>query len=693
MRSTPPLFWVGLGIVAFAFTAILLSTLRYAEFHTNALDLGLYQQALWSRAHGGPFYEAPDFESAGYRSFFQVHLAFPLYLVAPLYGTAPSAVTLFAFQSALVAFAAIPLYLLGRDVPGGTPKRGAVVAILYLAWAPLLGATLFDFHVEAFVPILLFTLAWLCETRRYLPAIVTAVASVLAAEFVGILVAALGVFMAIRDFKLAPVAHPLRRVSDSIAAWVRSRDTWAGFLLAAFGAIAFVALVEFQAYDVPAFFGFAGSPTASQNATAVLTGVPSFFGWSPSNLDVNFWTKLTMWVAPYVLVAGIPLFALRTQVVAIPWLVFSVLVPINNFVLIGFQYGFLLAVPVFLGTAYGLPRAIEAFRRATETQAGPVATEPATPSLPDPRFRRGTTWGVGLLVVLIAANLLVSPVDPLMQSTPGFGAGYFVSYSQPNTLGDATAMVGLIPTDAPVLASDNLFPLVANDPNAYVLLAGNYLDYHHLPFNATNPPTYVLLAENRLSLVPPWVSDRLYNGSQYALLGVTWGTPAGALVLFGPGAIGPVRFYGPAPATSQSFFASALQPGGIARLYDAGHPAASEIGNLPGFTGTLWTGPRLDLPAGVYRADVTVQCSLWGTSPPPSSATPTLQLRLGAFGQGPWIKETERWGAFPLGQWVTLRLNFTVPNASIDAELSGSLLSASAQMYVSAVTISQTGAG
>jgi hypothetical protein len=294
--------------------------------------------------------------------------------------------------------------------------------------------------------------------------------------------------------------------------------------------------------------------------------------------------------------------------------------------------------------------------------------------------------GISVLALVLVANLVVSPIDPLMQQSPGLGAGYDVGYLPDAGLGDASAMVRLMPPGSTVLTSDDLFPLVANDPHAYVLLEGSYLDFRHLPFGPSQLPAYLLIAQNRLSEIPSWLASTLYNGSHYAVLAVTWSTAAGAIVLFGTEALSPVRYYGPTPASSQQFDATSLHPGLNGRLFGAAHPSSSTIGSLPGNTGTLWSGPRLDLPPGQYEANVTVSCWLWGLSSPPDNRTPTLQLHLGAFGQSPWVKSVLPWSAFPLDRWTTLHLNFTVTHPSIDSELSGTILSIYAEMFVSSVS-------
>src|SRR5580698_7690161 len=91
-----PRAWLAVAVVASAVLTFVLANVRLLEFDTTTWDFGIYQQSLWSASHGGPFYEAADWETGGFGSFLQVHSAFVLYLLAPVYGAFPSPELLFA---------------------------------------------------------------------------------------------------------------------------------------------------------------------------------------------------------------------------------------------------------------------------------------------------------------------------------------------------------------------------------------------------------------------------------------------------------------------------------------------------------------------------------------------------------------------------------------------------------------------
>ena len=102
----------------------------------------------------------------------------------------------------------------------------------------------------------------------------------------------------------------------------------------------------------------------------------------------------------------------------------------------------------------------------------------------------------GLVQRAIAARyrsilrLLFSPVNPLL-SNDAPGAAYDISYSPPLPLNDLHALVALLPSDGVVLASNDLFPLVANDVNAYSMFWGPNPNLE-LPFNLSHLPDHLI---------------------------------------------------------------------------------------------------------------------------------------------------------------------------------------------------------
>ncbi len=98
---------------------ITVSWLAIAEdvaLNSTSRDLSVYEQILWSTAHGRPFWTTL-LESN--RIHLAEHVALLLPVLAPLYAVLPDGRSLFVVQSVSLALGAAPIYLLARRLIGG----------------------------------------------------------------------------------------------------------------------------------------------------------------------------------------------------------------------------------------------------------------------------------------------------------------------------------------------------------------------------------------------------------------------------------------------------------------------------------------------------------------------------------------------------------------------------------------------
>lgn len=650
LLNAPRILLAGVAVFVVVLTAV--SWLRVLELTAATWDLGIYQQGLWSAAHGGPFYESPDWETGGFGSFLQVHSAFVLYLVAPLYAAVPSPATLFAVQASVVALAALPLYGLVRDL-GGSSRRALVAAALYLTSALTLGSTLYDFHIEAFLPVETLTLVFLWNRGWYGRAAIVAGLGYVTMEAAPLLAASVALFFLVGAVVEGPDRGPA--VPAGKIAWLLGRLKERRALAAAsllVGSIAvYYVLLAARLHLLGDLGGFPAFPVHENGY--VIGGTPTALGLSFAGLAAGFYQKLVYWITVFALVLFLPFRAPRSLLMVLPWMIFTFLSADTNYAELGFQYGFLVTSGLFPAVAWGLVRL-----------ARPVVPfERASPAVGRPRR---AAWVRAIpavvVVVVISANLLASPLDPLAQGG-GPGSAYYLSYQVPAGYGDAARLAGLVPHGAPVLASDVLFPLVANNLHAYSLFWGTN-PYLVLPFNASDPPDYAFVAESRLAAVPYWLGFELYHPNVFGLRGLAWSTPAGAVFLFERGYSGPALELGPAPAQSLSVSPPALAIGPAGWLIDVpGTPAGTIIATLPYASGELWSSPGWNLPPGQYR--FTFWVKTWPTDPaaPPAASTPVLEVDANPFAAGGGVAETFTFGelAHDVFAPVTLTINLTAP--------------------------------
>ena len=121
--------WVVLSLLVLAYVGgfTFWSVPRHASFHTGAFDIGIFDQGVWllSRFHD-PFVTVRGL------NLFADHSSFILLLVVPLYWLWDSPVVLLVTQTLAIGLAAIPLYLLARDLLGSAWLGVAVAGVFLL---------------------------------------------------------------------------------------------------------------------------------------------------------------------------------------------------------------------------------------------------------------------------------------------------------------------------------------------------------------------------------------------------------------------------------------------------------------------------------------------------------------------------------------------------------------------------------
>lgn len=679
-RRVPPPLWLAASIVTYFALSVTLSSIRFTGFRVQTWDIGIFQQAFWSFNHGRGFFDAADYELHGVPTFLGIHPSFLMYPLGYLYGVAPSVVTLFVVQAAAVALAAVPLYLLATQLSGSTWK-GLLCGGMFLLWAPTLAGTLFDFHLEAFLPLEMFTLVLFWVQRRFWLAALPAVIASLSLEVGPIFVAACGLFFLLESFAAraggapptgGPQPSMLRSGLARTLRFFRAPPAAFGVACVAGGAVAYLALRYVEAN----LFGGAGALAAGSGALPALID-PFRYGVRGFSLDLrsiaeNLFPGLSYWVLVYALLAFIPLRALRTLVLSLPWFAFTLIAQHSNYFLIGNQYGFVAAFGAFVGFAYGLStlplasirdtlrtwwadgtladphaseEAAELPRMAPESMPASASRETAAPvdrAGPRPgitgrcRPARGTALWTAALLAALALNVALSPLNPLLAQSP-LGAGYRVDYSVPALYGQIAEVTALIPAGAYLLASSDLFPYAANDAHAYTTVqAVSQPPPLYFPFNASNPPPYVLVSEDWYDVLPTWLDPMLWNASEYGLRAVIGESPHGWILLLEQHYSGPSLTLSVTPFVEPTYYntGSGVVPGSAARYaVDNGTNGAQGGTGIVdnGTLGTAWRGPGFAIPAGHYAFNLAVR--MWRLNAPLNATTPLLSIWVTTIGE------------------------------------------------------------
>ncbi len=148
--------WILIGLIVLVWFEITwLSWARYNGYNASVFDLGIMSQSIWSATQGHPLlFTAPGIPL----SRLARHVEVFYFVLAPLYALLPTPKTLLAFQAALYAVAAWPIYALAfRRL--GSHLAAMVCAVLYLFYPVAQTAVLFDLHGDTLaMPLLILAL-------------------------------------------------------------------------------------------------------------------------------------------------------------------------------------------------------------------------------------------------------------------------------------------------------------------------------------------------------------------------------------------------------------------------------------------------------------------------------------------------------------------------------------------------------
>ena len=401
-----PASLVASGAAAFGAGFASLAVLQHRAFWTGRFDVGNLVQAVASTADG-------DFLSVTGLTGRQIsrlgaHFDPIVAAFAPLWWLWPDASLLLVVQAVAVATGAVPVYLLGRRHLGSA-WAAAGFGLAYLLHPATQWLVVDDFHPVALATPLLLWAFWFLDGDRLLPFAAVAAVACLTKEQIGLVVAAMGLWYALRP------GH--RR---------------AGFAIAALGAA--VSLVA-VAIVVPHFAPGGGSPFEGRYAevggspggiveTAV-TDPGTVLSAVSEDRDVSYLADLLL---PLL---GLPLLAPLAALTAAPELLLNLLSNTRTQTSIHFHY-----------TAGAIPGLM-------------VASV-----LGAARLRRRFAWarwpeGRAVVLSTLVAGILLGPL-PIWAHVP-FGSDLG---AREHVVGHharvASRALAVIPADAPVSASNTL---------------------------------------------------------------------------------------------------------------------------------------------------------------------------------------------------------------------------------------------
>ena len=436
LRRHLPLLLVTGGAIFYAVYFSYFTLLNHRRLGTSAFDLGIHINWAFNALHG-QFWRCPVFLGPDGGYYVGAHAIFAMFGWMPLFAMKPGGEVLLIYQAAIVGAAAIPLYLFARTQIPRWPA--AVVALLFLLYAPVHGPNFYDFHELMPLPFWGFWLFWAIATRRN--GLVALFTLVLYAhrEDVAAGVAVLGLFLVITG------ARPrLGGVLAGISAF------W--FILMKF--IIMPRLYHTWFADIYKDLQTAGHPGYGSVVQTVLVN-PSYF----------LKTMLTEVKAIYFLHVFLPLLFLPLRRPALALLA----IPVFFFTLLTTGYAPTVSI-AFHYTLHGVPYLFGAtvLMLRVLSQAPAVGT-PRIDAARSGAIRRNAALGA-MAAVMLFHSYAYGAIFQHHTFIGGFGKIEFqMTAEERQRYAALQKMLAMIPPSASVAASENLNPHIAARLDAYTL--------------------------------------------------------------------------------------------------------------------------------------------------------------------------------------------------------------------------------
>lgn len=163
-------------------------------FSTNAWDLGIFSQALYSTInHGEILYYTAELPGNPSGSLFGIHFSPFLFLLVPIYALYQNPVTLLILKPVAISIGLIPLYWIIREQKFNSKVLPLLLGIVYLVYPPIMGGVL-NFDLQVFLPALFLFALYYLKGERLIHSYVFVVLALMVNEFVSFIVMMMAVY-------------------------------------------------------------------------------------------------------------------------------------------------------------------------------------------------------------------------------------------------------------------------------------------------------------------------------------------------------------------------------------------------------------------------------------------------------------------------------------------------------------------
>jgi uncharacterized membrane protein len=192
VRRHGPLVIVLAGALGYAaFFSFFLLRWHY-KLRTGNFDLSINNNLMFGGLHGD-FLQSPVAFPTDPGKYLAAHAKFGHYLFLPIYAIVPRPETLLIIQSVLIGAGSIPLFLFARRHL--TEWTAAAVALAYLAYYPMHGATFSEFQNVPIAALFVFGVVWAADAKRWVWMTVLTAIALLMREDIPIGLSVIGLFL------------------------------------------------------------------------------------------------------------------------------------------------------------------------------------------------------------------------------------------------------------------------------------------------------------------------------------------------------------------------------------------------------------------------------------------------------------------------------------------------------------------
>jgi uncharacterized membrane protein len=183
---------VSLAITAYAIYFSYTTVQIHRGLGTSAYDFGLYDQGIWLLSQG----KTPFVTLMG-RNLFGDHTSFILLPLVPLMWVFSSTSLLFVVQTVVIASGAIPVYAYARKQLE-SDALGCMFACTYLLYPTVSWTNVENYHPDSFLGLFISVALWAALSRKWRWYVFAVLLALLVKEDVVLVVAPIGVWVALR---------------------------------------------------------------------------------------------------------------------------------------------------------------------------------------------------------------------------------------------------------------------------------------------------------------------------------------------------------------------------------------------------------------------------------------------------------------------------------------------------------------